>query len=248
MDIGSALASKASRKQLRRFAGSLGLGVDDALENLLALEETTVDAALDDVFGASAAAPRAVLAEWRNNGARAAAEPPPPPSPARAVVAAPAPRPPSAPGCCVECGARSDYRFPLLDARLCEGCERLPHYALVTARLATAVHALREGDLRGLRSQDVGGRTCYLRSDVEALAATRATAAAKRRDASDEWRRNTFKTDGAGKTHKWKDLNTATFQKQKANAKHRGLDGGPDVDGDCMDLSGLVRCGDVSAG
>ncbi|KAK7249715.1 vesicle-mediated transport protein [Aureococcus anophagefferens] len=133
MDIGSALSSAASRKQLRRFAASLGLGVDDALENLLALEETTVDAALDDVFGASAAAPRAVLAEWRNNGARAARGAAAP-SPPRAVVALAAPLPPaSAPGCCVECGARSDYRFPLLDARLCEGCERLPRYARFAA-------------------------------------------------------------------------------------------------------------------
>ena len=48
MDVASALASVASRKQLRRLGGALELSVDEggSLDELLALSATTVDLSL----------------------------------------------------------------------------------------------------------------------------------------------------------------------------------------------------------
>ena len=60
-----------------------------------------------------------------------------------------------------------------------------------------------------------------------------------------QWRAETFKKVG-GNTVRWKELNTATFQKRCANGKNLGLCDAPDVAADCMDLSALVRC-DVAA-
>ena len=79
----------------------------------------------------------------------------------------------------------------------------------------------------------------YLRSEVEAAAS--GVAARKRSASAKQWRAETFKKVG-GTTVRWKELNTATFQKQRANGKHLGFSDAPDVAADCMDLSCLVRC------
>ena len=133
--------------------------------------------------------------------------------------------------------------FPLLGdgtTRLCAGaCERRPPYALVTARLAKSVHALRDRDLARLRSaRTPDGARCYLLADVEALSAGRETASRLRARSSAEWRAGSFKTVG-GKTHKWKDRNAATFQRGRANDKYFG-EAADDANRDCMDLSALV--------
>ena len=122
--------------------------------------------------------------------------------------------------------------------RLCESCERLPRYALVTADLARHAYALRDDELPS-RVRSTRGDWVYLRSECEAAASA---VSARKRDASaKEWRAETFKKVG-GNTVRWKELNTATFQKQRANGKHLGLCDQPDVAADCMDLSCLVRC------
>ena len=57
MDVHSALANVASRKQLRRLGGALELSVDESgsLDELLSLDATTVDAAMLSVLGADGA-------------------------------------------------------------------------------------------------------------------------------------------------------------------------------------------------
>ena len=172
---------------------------------------------------------------------RAAPEEPPlpPPDPARAVLSPSSARPKTvSEGCCVECSQPSPYVFPPLAVRLCESCERLPRYALVTADLARHAYALRDDEFpRGWRA--TGGDQVYLRSECEAAAS--GVAARKRAASAKQWRAETFKKVG-GNTVRWKELNTATFQKQRANGKHLGFSDEPDVAADCMDLSCLVRC------
>ena len=154
MDVASALASVASRKQLRRLGGALELSVDEggSLDELLSLNATTVDAAMLSVLGAEGA----MRARSRLEELRAAPEEPPlpPPDPARAVRSPSSARPKTvSEGCCVECSQPSPYVFPPLAVRLCESCERLPRYALVTADLARHAYALRDDELaRGWRS------------------------------------------------------------------------------------------------
>ena len=247
LDIDSALSSAAgSRKLLRKFCASLGLSIDDGLSELLSQDEAAVDEALRGVFGGKASEVRARLDECRDGVGSLAATPAP--STARSVAAvrraAPGPAAAVGAGCCVECGAATDYVFALLGVRLCQGCERrCPKYALVTRGLASRAHALGDWDLDSLRSLDLDGKACFLRTDVEAVATGRETTAKLREQSAREWRSQSFKTDHRGKTHKWKQLNTATFQKQRANRKHRGDAECDDVDvsTDCMDLSGLVR-------
>ena len=238
MDVASALASVASRKQLRRLGGALELSVDESgsLAELLALSATTVDDAMLSVLGAEGAMrARSRLDELRE----APEEPPPPPAdPARAVASPSSARPKTvSEGCCVECSQPSPYVFPPLAVRLCESCERLPHYALVTADLARHAYALRDDEFpRGWRA--TSGDQVYLRSECEAAAS--GVAARKRAASAKQWRAETFKKVG-GNTVRWKELNTATFQKQRANGKHLGFSDAPDVAADCMDLSCLVR-------
>jgi len=238
MDVASALASVASRKQLRRLGGALELSVDEggSLDELLSLNVTTVDNAMLSILGAESA----MRARSRLEELRAAPEPPPPPpDPARAVRSPSSARPKTvSEGCCVECSQPSPYVFPPLAVRLCESCERLPRYALVTADLARHAYALRDDEFpRGWRS--TGGDQVYLRSECEAAAS--GVAARKRAASAKQWRAETFKKVG-GNTVRWKELNTATFQKRRANGKNLGLCDAPDVAADCMDLSCLVRC------
>ena len=77
MDVASALASVASRKQLRRLGGALELAVDEggSLDELLSLNVTTVDDAMLSVLGAEGA----MRARSRLEELRAAPEEPPPP-------------------------------------------------------------------------------------------------------------------------------------------------------------------------
>ena len=236
----SALANVASRKQLRRLGGALELSVDESgsLDELLSLDATTVDAAMLSVLGADGATrARSRLEKLRETPEAA---PPTPPDPARAVVSPSQARSKTvSAGCCVECGQASPYVFPPLAVRLCELCERLPRYALVTADLARQVYALHTDELARLPStQSTRGDRVYLRSEVEAAAS--AVSARKRADSAKEWRAKTFKKVG-GVTVRWKELNTATFQKSRSNGKHLGLSD-QDVSADCMDLSALVRC------
>ena len=83
-------------------------------------------------------------------------EPPPPPAdPARAVRSPSSARPKTvSEGCCVECSQPSPYVFPPLAVRLCESCERLPRYALVTADLARHAYALRDDELPARMARD----------------------------------------------------------------------------------------------
>ena len=251
MDLGSSLASFASRKQLRRFAASLGLHADEpgGLVALLALPEARVNAALADSVSAGvgrhalashiaqmaregppSALVRAAAATAQEERAAAAAA-------ATAAAAAAAACPVAAAGCCVECRERTPYVFELRGrCRLCEGCERrnAPKYALLSRSLACAVHALTQADLRPLpHVLRQGGTTgkgkpepLYLRADVEALAARvhggAGEVAARQRGAAREWKEKSFSTDArSGKSHKWKAWNTATFQKQQRMRKHQ---------------------------
>ena len=181
MDVASALASVASRKQLRRLGGALELAVDEggSLDELLALSAMTVDNAMLSVLGAEGA----MRARSRLEELRAAPEEPPlpPPDPARAVRSPSSARPKTvSEGCCVECSQPSPYVFPPLAVRLCESCERLPRYALVTADLARHAYALRDDEFpRGWRS--TGGDQVYLRSECEEAASG---VAARKRAAS----------------------------------------------------------------
>ena len=239
MDVASALASVASRKQLRRLGGALELSVDEggSLDELLSLNATTVDAAMLSILGAEGA----MRARSRLEELRAAPEEPPPPpaDPARAVASPSSARPKTvSEGCCVECSQPSPYVFPPLAVRLCESCERLPRYALVTADLARHAYALRDDELPS-RVRSTRGDWVYLRSDCEAAAS--AVSARKKKASAKQWRAETFKKVG-GNTVRWKELNTATFQKQRANGKHLGFSDAPDVAAECMDLSCLVRC------
>ena len=239
MDVASALASVASRKQLRRLGGALELSIDEggSLDELLALSATTVDDAMLSVLGAEGA----MRARSRLDELRAAPEEPPlpPADPTRAVASPSSARPKAvSEGCCVECSQPSPYVFPPLAVRLCESCERLPRYALVTADLARHAYALRDDELPS-RVRSTRGDWVYLRSDCEAAAS--AVSARKKKASAKQWRAETFKKVG-GNTVRWKELNTATFQKRCANGKHLGLCDQPDVAADCMDLSCLVRC------
>lgn len=241
--IGSALSAVASKKQLRRLSASLGLHVDDSAKDLVALDESALDEAVSCVFDKANDRERVLarlqeLSSGEALGSSHVEEVDP--DPTRSVVTTIATAP-VGDGCCVECGLASPYVFQLLDVRLCQRCERLPRYGLVSSALAVDAHALDESDLRSLPSMKIHGKRCFLRSQVEALASTTATAARKRRDSAKEWRAQSFKTDAHGKTHKWKDLNTATFQKQRSNHKNRGGHLDADVASECMDLSGLVR-------
>ena len=154
---------------------------------------------------------------------RAAPEEPPlpPPDPARAVRSPSSARPKTvSEGCCVECSQPSPYVFPPLAVRLCESCERLPSYALVTADLARHAYALRDDEFpRGWRA--TGGDQVYLRSECEAAAS--GVAARKRAASAKQWRAETFKKVGGNNNPDGRSLNTATFQKQRANGKHLGL-------------------------
>jgi hypothetical protein len=283
MDLGSSLASFASRKQLRRFAASLGLHADEpgGLVALLALPEARVNTALADSVSAGAGrhALASHIAQMAREGppsvlVRAAAalaqeERAAAAATATAAAAAAAACPVAAAGCCVECRKRTPYVFELRGrCRLCEGCERrnASKYALLSRSLACAVHALAQADLHPLphvlRQGGAAGKgklePLYLRADVEALAARvhggAGEVAARQRGAAREWKEKSFSTDArSGKSHKWKEWNTATFQKQQRMRKHHHQAPSPsasqqqqqqsDAMAGCMDLSGLVHVG-----
>ena len=235
MDVASALASVASRKQLRRLGGALELAVDEGgrLDEVLSLDATTVDAAMLSVLGAEGA----MRARSRLEELRAAPEEPPvpPPDPARAVRSPSSARPKTvSEGCCVECSQPSPYVFPPLAVRLCESCERLPRYALVTADLAR--HAcVGDDEFRSVRR----------RAEIGSTSGQNASRRVRRRGTEAPRR---LKTAGAlGRSAEYGTLegaNTAMFQK-RAMAR-TSVCRAPDVAADCMDLSCLVRC-DVAA-
>lgn len=252
MDISSALSKYASRKQLRRFAASLNLQADDpgTLDSLLCLDRMRVQKALKDSFknAKECALLESAIDEWIANG---------PPKdvqdsvveakPEETVLSAPvlqlANTGSAPPQCCVECHARTPYEFRLLGCRLCESCERSnPKYTLMTLAVARSMHGLTEGDLRGLQSMGKGDKRFFLRSDIEQRAVGKhgscsAELAALKREASKEWKQNSFSTDHRGKTHKWKEWNSTTYQKKQAMRKQESFD---DSAFDCMNLSGLV--------
>ena len=104
--------------------------------------------------------------------------------------------------------------------------------------VARHAYALRDDELPS-RVRSTRGDWVYLRSECEAAAS--GVAARKKIASAKQWRAETFKKVG-GNTVRWKELNTATFQKQRANRKHIGFSDAPDVAAECMDLSCLVRC------
>lgn len=251
MSIATALSSYGSRKVLRRLAAELGLQADEpgGLSALLVLTPEAVNAA---VFNTITDPEKQVdlttylvrlateglppeLAQQANVDEKATA----------AHIIAP-PMPPSLESC-VECHARTPFVFKLMSCRLCEHCERTcpSKYGVVDVNTACATYGLTDGDLS--RLQSTGGKRSgtpqvFLRRDVEACAANMDTKTKQRGAAAAEWRDNSFRPDarGGGKTHKWKEWNSATFQMQKAVAKHQPVDDGASL---CVDLSGLVYVG-----
>lgn len=155
----------------------------------------------------------------------------------------------AAPGCCVECHCRTPYVFELRGCRLCVGCERAyPRtYGVVDATIAGTMCALPGSALRGLRSMGRGPERLFLRSDVEAYAARHHAGdevAAHQRAAAAEWKANSFKSAGVGKSHKWKaSIQGPTFQQQQSLGKQQSV-------ATCVARSGLVHVGfgDAPAG
>ena len=164
------------------------------------------------------------------------------------------------PQCCTECHARTEFVFALSNCWLCEACERSnpSKYGVVELKVACAMHALSERDLASLRSVVIdrkkpgggsagktGGPRLFLRSDVEACAASRhqhqGEAAAHQRKAKADWKANSFKTDAQGKTHKWKAMNSPTYHMKQSAAKHRPVDLSDAAA--CVALSALRRVG-----
>jgi len=251
MDISSAFSKYASRKQLRRFAASLSLQADEpgSLASLLCLDRMRLRQAIKDSFKNSqeCAVLQATIEEWMEHG--------PPKEIVQDVAvpgseetthvapASPLTRPKTAPPqCCVECHARTPYVFKLLDCRLCASCERSKaKYTLMTLAVARSLHGLSESDLRGTRSMWLGDKCIFLRSDVENRAnqthgTCGAEVAALQKEASREWKQNSFSTDARGKTQKWKEWNSVTYQKKQSMRKQDCSD----TAFDCMNLSGLV--------
>lgn len=139
-----------------------------------------------------------------------------------AVVVPPAP----GQGCCIDCLKPTSYVFPLLDnARLCETCERKnpKKYQLIAFDLAKDMFALSDRELGRLSSVvcDTGGKKtrAVLKRDVEKLADAADDVQRKQQLSTQEWRDNSFKTDHRGKTHKWKEWNSGTFQRKKQIGK-----------------------------
>merc|ERR1711939_537233 len=56
------------------------------------------------------------------------------------------------------------------------------------------------------------GGSCANRADASLVSRKQATSA-------EEWRANSYRTDHKGKTHKWKEWNSGTFQRKKQIAK-----------------------------
>lgn len=259
MDISSSLAKYASRKQLRRFAASLSLQADEpgSLTSLLNLDKFKVRDALKSSFknATECAALQTTIEKWMEHGApqeilenvdsAVDAE-----ENIHATTEVPSIRPKTAPPqCCVECHTRTPYLFQLLNCRLCAPCERAnSKYTLMTLACARSMHGLSESDLRGVRSMGHGDKRFFLRSDIEkcsvrAHGSSDAELAALKREASREWKQNSFSTDRRGKTQKWKEWNSVTYQKKQSMRKQ---DSGlsmtiDDATSDCLDLSGLVR-------
>jgi hypothetical protein len=257
MDISSGLSQYAGRKQLRRLAASLSLQADEpgSLASLLELDKARVRTALGKTFNAASerAAVEAVITEWMEHGPpedvietqaldshdSTVMTPDVPPS--NLKQAAP-------PKCCVECHNRTPYVFQLMDCRLCRQCERVhAKYTLMTFALVRSIHGLSQADLAGVSSMGQGDKRCYLRSDVEACALRvhgnkLAELNALRTNSSKQWKENSFSVDRHGKTQKWKEWNSVTYQKKQAMRKQDC--GNNTAIGeamlDCMDLSGLV--------
>lgn len=258
MDLSSALSKYASRKQLRRFAASLSLQADEpgSLASLLNLDKMRVRQALKDSFKSvkEIEVLESTIEEWMEHGppsnlivAPADAE-----ENVHATPVASSGTPKTAPSkCCVECHIRTPYVFRILDCRLCESCERAnAKYTLMTFAVARSMHGLSESNLRGVRSIGQGDKRFFLRSDVEkCVVRTHGTCgaevAALKREASREWKQNSFSTDARGKTQKWKEWNSVTYQKKQSMRKQ---DSGysdltantDDATFDCMNFSGLV--------
>lgn len=128
--------------------------------------------------------------------------------------------------CCVECCNPTPYVFQLLEnPRLCQRCEtRNPNkYQLIALDLAKQMYALSDSELSRLSTLSVesaGKKTrVALKSDVEKLAAAADDVGRKQQASAQEWRDNSFKTDHKGKTHKWKEWNSGTFQRKKQIGK-----------------------------
>ena len=244
MHIATALAEHGSRKQLRRFAAELGLQADEpgSLRELLAFSQNAVDAAMRNAFADAEARARLVAHLQQLAADGVPSEETDGEDDMQAAEAAARPKAP--PETCVDCRTRTKYVFELMACRLCESCERSHprKYGLVDLATAQGLYGLTEQDLNALNS--TGGKRLksrvFLRSDVEARAASMDTQT-HRRAAAEEWKANSFRPDarGNGKTHKWKEWNSHTYQMQKSMEKQHPLDGGST----CVDLSGLVCVG-----
>lgn len=249
MDMTSALASYgASRKQLRRLAAALKLpSCDDqgSLQALLDADPMQVCKELGNCFDKNKGlqdALRSALDEWRSSG--------PPPIVAdedEEGTESDAPRPPMderSECSCVECGAPTPYVFEPLSCRLCETCERRcpGKYQLLTPNLARQAHAFSGSELSSLKSFNVGQwQGLVLKADVDKLAQAVATRTLKNRASAAEWREKSFSVDHRGRRHKWKEWNSATFQRQKQVAK--GEMASEDVLSEMFDVSGLRYVG-----
>ena len=153
----------------------------------------------------------------------------------------------------MECKKSTPFVFEILSCRLCERCEPRNggRYGLLTAAMAESLLGVSEHELERLRwgRDRASGTRVFLRTDVEAVARGSADASEKQTgEKQQEWRDNSFSVDHTGKTRKWKEWNSATFQRRKNNEK-TGCSGlqksGEDAIVEAMlDLSGLRYVGE----
>lgn len=159
-------------------------------------------------------------------------------------------------------GSGATGEFP----RLCQRCERQnpQKYQLLTVELAASLYAVSQAELRSqcasccrlsvpgssggsLRAGPevvlqaeaerlFSGGSCANRADSSLVSRKQATSA-------EEWRSNSFRTDHKGKTHKWKEWNSGTFQRKKQITKYTGGSKEDDMFAAMFDLSGLNHVG-----
>jgi len=152
--------------------------------------------------------------------------------------------------------------------RLCQRCERQNprKYQLLTVEFAASLYAVGQAEVRSQctsccrlsapgssGSSARSGPEVVLQAEAERLfsggsCADRADgslASRKQATSAEEWRANSFRTDHKGKTHKWKEWNSGTFQRKKQIAKDGsfGLPNEQDLFAAMFELSGLKHVG-----